>query len=475
MLIAREKEQQTLREAWESDDSRFIAVYGRRGMGKTALIEETLPQGFTFRHCGLEQGKAADQLAAFHRSLCDAGSTDTSIPSSWLEAFRQLRDLVRASTAPRKLIFLDELSRMDTHRCDLLMALGYFWNSFASARSDVVLIVCSSSAAWMLRRVIHDIGGLYNRVTDRIVLTPLNLHACEQFLLARGISMSRRDILDLYMVLGGVPLYWSLLRPELSPEQNIDALFFDRGAPLRGEFETLCASLFRSPRDYLKILSTLGRQKTGMTRQELCAATGLTSTGALSHRIADLESCGLVRRYCAFPNRKNNAIIRLIDPFTLFALRFLAVHPSDPHFWSAQVDSPARRAWTDPAFELVCLLHTNQIRNSLGISGVLTQEYAWRCHADPELGIDATQIDLLIVRRDRVINLCETRYSPEEYIITEEEDRQLRRKLGNFRYVTRTRKALHLTLVTCSGLQNGNYFGTFPFVVRADDLFLPNR
>ena len=475
MLIGREKEQELLRRAFREDRSRFIAVYGRRRVGKTFLIRETFGYSFTFEHTGLAKGKYRDQLTAFAVSLADAGASNVVPPKNWMDAFDQLKRYIRESDDTKKVIFLDELSWMDTPRSDLIMALEHFWNAFASARKDIVLVICTSATSWVLKNVIHDKGGLHNRVTDKIPLQPFNLYECERFLESKDIIMDRYDILEGYMAMGGVPYYWDFIQNGKSMTQNIDALFFRKDALLKGEFDYLYASIFRKPADYIKIIKALGKKKAGMTRGEISEETGLACNGGFSQKIEELESCGFVRRFHEFGKKNMGAVIQLIDNYTLFYFKFLENPPTDSRYWEKTIDSPARRAWTGLAFERVCLLHSEQIRDKLGITGVLTDECSWQCSSDLEKGIYGSQIDLVIDRKDRVVNLCEMKYSELDYTITKEYDRKLKEKISDFRKVTKTRSSIHLTMVTTYGLERNKYSGHVQAVVTAEDLFQPAR
>lgn len=474
MLIGRENEQELLRQAFKAGRSRFIAVYGRRRVGKTFLIRETFDYTFTFQHAGLAKGKYRDQLSAFAGSLADAGAADRSPLCNWMDAFGRLKDLVRESDDVRKVIFIDELSWMDTPRSDLIMALENFWNGFASARKDILLIICTSSTSWILKTVIHDKGGLHNRVTDKISLQPFNLYECEKFLESKGVVADRYDILEGYMAMGGVPYYWEFVQNGKSMPQNIDAIFFKKDALLKGEFDYLYASVFRKPEDYIRIISALGKKKAGMTREEISRETGLTCNGAFSKKIEELESCGFVRRYHQYGKKNMGAVIQLIDNYTLFYFKFLENPPTDPKFWEKTIDSPRRRAWAGLAFERICLQHSEQIKKKLGISGVLSDECSWQCAQDSDRGIYGSQIDLVIDRNDRVINLCEMKYSELDQVITKDYDRKLKEKVSDFKKVTKTRSAIHLTVVTTYGLENNKYAGHVQSVVTAEDLFQPN-
>jgi hypothetical protein len=471
MIIGREEEKKILNSALQDDKSHFVAIYGRRRVGKTFLIREVFGYRFTFQHTGLYEGGMKEQLFAFTSSLKDAGYAVKSRPSNWLEAFEELKDLIRQSSEKRKVIFLDELSWMDTQKSDLMTALENFWNSFASARKDVVLIVCASATAWMLSKVVHNKGGLYNRLTEQINLRTFTLKECEEYVQAVGLVLSKNQILQYYMIFGGVPYYWGFLKKGLSLSQNIDNALFVENAPLTDEFKYLYASVFKKPDNYVKIIKALGSKKVGMTREEIVAAAGVSNSGDLTTKLEELESCGFIRKYYAFGMKKKNAIYQLIDCFTLFYFSFLQERPTDEHFWTNQINTPAVNTWMGLAFERVCMEHISQIKMKLGISGVLTEVNSWYCKADPDKGIFGSQIDLLITRKDQVINLCEIKYSGSEYIITEKVDKSIRNKTSDFILSTGTKYAVHPTLITTYGLVENSYSDNIQSVITLEDLF----
>ena len=471
MLIGREKERKLLIAACQANESRFIAVYGRRRVGKTYLVRESLGSHFTFQHTGYYGGKLADELFEFCASLREYGLNDFSRPGNWLEAFELLKELIRNSKDKRKVIFLDELSWMDTRGSDFVMALEGFWNGWASARSDILLIVCGSVTSWMLSKIIHNKGGLYNRLSCRIHLQPFTLRECEDYIQSRNIVMNRHQILECYMILGGIPYYWGFLEKGLSLPQNIDRIFFAKDAPLAYEFDYLYAALFKKPEPYIRIVSALGKKKAGMTREELLKATHSADSGNFSIRLEELENCGFLRKYRQYGMKERNAVYQLIDNFTLFYYKFLETKPTDEHFWSNQINMPQVNAWCGLAFERVCLEHVPQMKKALGISGVLSEAYSWACKADSANGIYGSQIDLLIVRKDQVINLCEMKYSGKEFTSTAQFDDKIRQKASDFLSVTGTRYALHTTLVTPYGLSDSSYTGRIQNVITADDLF----
>lgn len=471
MLIGREKEQKMLTEAYRSEESKFVAVYGRRRVGKTYFIRESMGTHFTFQHTGDYGGKLSDELFEFSASLREYGLRDFSKPKNWLEAFELLKELIRNSTEKRKVIFLDELSWMDTHGSDFVMALEGFWNGWASARKDILLIVCGSVTSWMMNKIIHNKGGLYNRLSFRIHLQPFSLKECEAYIRARNIMMNRHQILECYMIMGGIPFYWSYLEKGSSLPQNIDRVFFAKDAPLEHEFDDLYAASFKKPGPYIKIVSALGKKKTGMTREELLQATGMADSGNFTVRLEELESCGFIRRYRRYGMKERNAVYQLRDNFTLFYYKFLEEKPTDEHYWSNQIKTPQVNAWCGPAFERVCLGHVSQMKQALGISGVLSEVYSWSCKEDASNGVYGSQIDLMILRKDQVINLCEMKYSGKKFAITAEIDEEIRRKIVDFLAVTGVHCSIHPTFITPCGIAEGSYAGNVQNVITTDDLF----
>ena len=470
MIIGRKEEQQILHSAAQSENSEFVAVYGRRRVGKTYLIRETFGYKFTFQHTGLAKGNTKEQLFSFAISLRDAGYDDCPIPKSWLEAFSLLSTYLKNSTDEKKIVFLDELPWMDTPRSNFISAFEHFWNGWASARKDIVLIICGSATSWIINKVINDHGGLHNRVTKQIALQPFTLKECEMFAQSKGLEMSRYQLAECYMVFGGIPYYWSLLEKGLSLAQNIDKIIFAKNGKLSNEFDQLYASLFKSPEQYIDIVTALGKKKAGMTREEIIAATDKYSNGALSKVLDELEYCGFIRKYNGFDKKSKQAIYQLIDNYTLFYFKFIQQNENnDEHFWSASIDSAMHRAWSGLAFERLCMAHTQQIKAALGIAGVLSNVYSWRKEADETS--DGAQIDLLIDRKDQVINLCEMKYSLSEYAIDAEYEQKLRNKKSAFINATNTRKAVHLTMVTTFGIKANAHSGIVQNEITLEDLF----
>ena len=476
-MIGRIEEIAALKDVLDSGESQFVAVYGRRRVGKTYLVRETLGAHFVFENVGLYDGTLAEELATFRKSLVKWGARNVpSEISSWCEAFDCLEDLLKSSHAKRKVLFLDEMPWMETPNSGFLKALDHFWNSFATARKDVVLVVCGSAASWIIKKVVRNKGGLHNRLTEIIWLRPFTLCECEQFALSRGLRMSRRELAECYMIFGGVPYYWSWLKRRNSLAQNIDTLCFAEGGKLRKEFESLYRSLFSDSALHLAVVKALATVRAGMTRSDILGHLGVTGKndgGAYTRCLDDLCESGFVRKYTAHGCKAKGSVYQLIDNFTLFHFRFIADKPNpDAHFWTLSMKAQPVVVWKGLAFERLCLWHIPQIKAALGISGVLTEVYAWR-HEPDDVRPWGVQIDLLLDRADRVINVCEMKYVSGEYVIDAETERALVRKCETFGAVTKTKCAVHLTLVTTQGVVRNAHSGVVQSEVTLDDLFRP--
>jgi len=469
-MIGRTAEVEELNRLFDSNESEFVAIYGRRRVGKTYLVRETFGDRFAFQHTGLLNANLQRQLSHFFKSLQTYGCTGKKCPKDWFEAFDLLRTVIAAGKEARKIVFIDELPWMDTPRSEFLTALGSFWNEWASARKDVLFIVCGSASSWIVKRIFRNRGGLHNRVTSRILLHPFTLGECERYAAERGLALTRKDIAECYMAIGGIPYYWRSLAKGLSLAQNFDRLFFAANAPLKGEFVELYSSLFKNAAHYIKIVGALAERKTGASRADISAATGLEQSGQLTDALESLEESGFIRRYRTFGNKRRNSLYQLIDNFTLFHFKFLNGETTDSNFWTSTVTSQQQATWRGLAFERLCLQHLDQMRNALRIGGVHTEAYAWR-HAGDEVYPVGAQIDLLLDRADNVINVCEMKYAQDQYSIDAKTAASLSQKLETFRCVSKTRKALHLTLVTSSGLVHNAYWNSVQAEVTLDDLF----
>lgn len=473
-LIGRKKEIDKIDTAMQSGRPEFIAVYGRRRVGKTFLIREYFNYQFAFYASGSTEAKSNSQkLKLFHNALKQYGHSERRAPADWMEAFDRLKEILvsgnvyRDAATKRRVVFLDELPWFDTGRSDFRMALDQFWNTWASAQSDICLIICGSAASWIIDQMLMDRGGFHNRVTRQIHLMPFSLNECEEFLQANGITLPRNQVIKSYMVFGGIPYYLNLLDTRLSLDQNIQALFFDEQGELRNEYTMLFNALFSSPERHMKVIECLSEKRRGLSRAELTGQTGLNNGGSLSGTLSELEQCGFIREFPAYAKDSYGKMYQLIDPFVLFYNTFLKDRKIDS--WMQFIGTPAYYAWEGLAFETVCLNHIDRIRDVLGISGISAQIYSWQGKASE--GRKGAQIDLLIDRADSTINLCEVKYTEAPFVIDKDCSSNLINKRELFREAVKTKKAVTIVLISAAGVKKNAYYDVARRMISGDDLF----
>ena len=468
-FIGRTEEIKLLHDITESGQSEFVAVYGRRRVGKTYLIQEFFDNKFVFTATGIIDGSREEELFSFTRSLIRAGYSGPQ-PKNWLQAFELLKStLEKQRRRGRCVIYIDELPCFDTPKSGFVRALGYFWNTWASLHKDVILIVCGSATSWMVDNIIDNHGGLHNRMTHVINLRQFNLAETEAYLKSRQIMWPRAMIVETYMMLGGIPYYLSLLNKRFSLAQNIDRLYFSRKAELNQEFHRLYASLFKSPEPYIRIIEVLWKNKQGLTRNEIAEALHTTSSGTLTKQLNNLVYCDIVRRYVTKVNGKvktNDAYYQLVDLFTLFHLTFSKKLTTDD-YWEQHLNTPVINTWKGLAFEHVCMEHIPQIRRALGLDRIAVEYYSWR-----SLGSPRTQVDLIIERADRLVNLCEIKFTQGEYTIDSQEDMKMRNRMMTFSRETKNKSGVIPTWVTPYGLSHNEYAQQVLYQVTMDDLFV---
>ncbi len=476
-VIGRDAEIQEINELYQSGKAEFLAIYGRRRVGKTYLVKEVLGPRMTFYHAGLspiddESSKTSmkDQLLSFYFSMVKAGLDESKRPTSWLEAFFMLENLLEdLDDGSRQVVFIDELPWMDTPKSGFLKAFESFWNGWGSGRHNLMLVVCGSSTTWMLNNIVNNHGGLYDRLTREIHLLPFTLGETADFLRSKGIALSPMDMAEAYMVLGGVPYYLNYFKKGLSLGQNVDMLLFDRKARLKNEFNRLFRSLFVNADEYKTIVVALARKRSGLTRSEIADALGKKSGGALTDMLASLENSGFVRRQCPLGNRKDEVLYRLDDPFCRFYLTFVE-GCSDPHFWQNSRSEGRTAAWRGLAFEELCMSHVDRIKSALGVGGVLSQETTITLKSDENNG--GTQMDLVIIRNDNVVNLCEIKFTTSPFVIDSAYHDVLLRRIERLRQLLHDEnKSIHLTFITSRGVKPNMYSGMVQREVLLSELF----
>lgn len=476
-VIGRKSEIRELEKLYRSDRPEFVAIYGRRRVGKTFLIKQALKGRITFQHTGVspvdqEKGKSRMkiQLESFHYSLLNHGLEGYTTPKSWMEAFFQLEQLLtKLDDGSRQVVFIDELPWMDTPRSGFLPAFESFWNGWCSGRDNMMLVVCGSATSWILGNLSRSRGGLYGRLTDEIKLSPFTLKECEEYFAHEGIALSRYDIVQAYMVFGGIPYYISHFQKGQSLEGNIDKILFGRNPRLKDEFDRLFNAIFGNPEDCKKIIRLLATRHGGFTREEIAKATGLPLGGGLTDTLNALTESDFVQRYVPYGKSGKSEHYKLIDNFCLFWLKYVEPNTADASFMTDNLTSDIMKGWRGVAFEEVCWQHIAQIKRALEIGGVKSSLSAWNVKGDDEQ--EGVQIDLLIIRDDKVVNLCEMKFSGDAYPIEKDEEFKLRRRIETLKGTLSRKQTVHLTLITTYGVAYGKHSGIVQKHVGMDELF----
>lgn len=477
-MVGRKREIKQIEELYNNGKAELIAVYGRRRVGKTYLVDECLKGKITFRHAGLSPIEVSGdskaplkaQLEAFYYSLLIHGMKRSHCPKDWMEAFFMLEmHLQSMDQGQRIVVFLDELPWMDTAKSGFITAFEGFWNGWGCHRNNLMVIVCGSANSWIMDKLINNHGGLYGRVTHEIKLEPFTLSEVEECLAEHNVNFSRYDIVQTYMIFGGIPYYLNYIDRGLSLAQNVDRLFYSKSAVLRMEYDRLFASVFRNPEVIKKTVEFLATRSIGFTRKEISEKIGISNGSALTEILSALLVSDFIAYYIPFGEGKRDGKYRLMDPFCLFYLKFVKDSETlNQDFWMSNLASQSIVTWRGFAFENVCFNHIPAIKSALGISGVSTKHSAWSKREGDNSGV---QIDLIIERKDNIVNMCEIKFYGDEFAVDKSYDRLLRSRSSALKEYVPKKCAVHSTLITTYGLKQNEYRWAFEHVITLDDLF----
>lgn len=484
-LIGRDEEITTLQHFYDSNKPEFLALYGRRRVGKTYLIRhffEKKNEAVFFNVTGLKEGSRSKQLAHFIQQIGKVfyGGVSLIVPKNWDDAFNVLTEAINKQEKNKKIIlFFDELPWMATKKSMLLQGLDYYWNQHWSNDRRIKLIVCGSSASWIIHKIINNKGGLHNRITRKIYLEPFTLFDTKRFLDNQGIKLKNQQILMIYMVTGGVPYYLSHIEKGLSATQIIEKLAFTEKGVLLEEFDNLFSSLFDHSEIYIQLIKTIANRRYGIGQRELLQTIGTSVMGSVGVRaLRDLEETGFIMSFMPHCHKRQGIYYRLIDEYTYFYFKWiepikktLQRKSLDKGNWQAIQKTSEWYNWLGYAFEAVCYKHIFVVRKALSISPDAIAN-SWRYVPRKGTKTRGAQIDLLFDRKDDAITLCEIKYSDEPFIITKEYVEVLKRKMAVFKEQTRTKKQLFLAFVSVNGVKN-NYYAEdmISGIVTLDDFF----
>lgn len=465
-VIGREKQVDQLRSGLTSDRSELVVIYGRRRVGKTFLIRETYAKEMFFEVSGIPDGSYQEQLINFYEEICKKSRKFKKVapPVNWLEAFNLLSNYLDTLKGKgKKVVFMDEFPWMDTHKSKFVQMFGHFWNSYCAKRNDLIVVICGSAASFIINKVINNKKGLHNRITIPIRLLPFNLCETEQFLKSRKVHLDRYSYLQIYMAIGGIPHYLEKVQPGDSVALALNRLCFQKSALLANEFNLVFASLFDNSDNHKKVVEVLAKSQRGISREQLIGASKIGSGGTLSKTISELEQSGFISEYLPYGNKTKETLFRLTDEYSMFYLKF--IRSKSAVSWRAFYSSRSYVSWSGFAFENLCLKHEFQILKGLGLAGIDAQSSSWRN--------ESAQIDLLIDRNDRAINLCEMKFSEYEFTIDKSYAENIRRKKQEFINLMKPRKNVFVTFVTTFGVKPNQYSNeVMDNQVTMDSLFL---
>lgn len=474
IIIGREKERTELQRCLDSDRSELVIVYGRRRVGKTFLIDQFFHSKYDFTYVGGHRLSLRVQLRNFAKALKLASGSHSPLNlGDWFDAFDALEEYLESLPAGRKkVVFIDEMPWIDSLRSNFTEAFENFWNGWAARRKDIMFIASGSATSWMIDNLVENQGGLHARITSQIYLRPFTLNETEQYLQQRGCLWDRFQIAQCYMFFGGIPFYLSLLDVRESLIQNVDRLCFARGGALRLEFDELYNALFTHADKYISVVRLLAEHRSGMTSREITEAIGVDGE-RLTKLLRNLERCDFLMKFRYYGKKKQDIIFKLTDFYTLFYIKYIEPNMDlyDEQWWQHHAASHSVETWQGLTFELLCLMHTRQIRQALNIGGVATEISAWFDKADKQKAQRGSQIDLIIERADRIIHLCEMKFSQGEYRITADYEEKLRNRMTLFREKTKNKHSLVHTFVTTFGVANGKLSSLVHSEVTLDGLF----
>ncbi|MCP4130971.1 MAG: AAA family ATPase [bacterium] len=468
-IIGRTHEQKIFSQLFESNESEFIAVHGRRRVGKTYLISEFFKnKGTYFELTGQLKINISEQLDNFSLSIKETFALPLEIkkPGSWKEAFGQLKIIIDQQDKKQKIIiFFDEVPWLASKRSGFISALEYFWNTWASRKNNIKIIVCGSAASWMIRNFVNSKGGLHNRLTASIRLMPFDLSETKEYLEYRGIHFSDRQVLDIYMIMGGIPHYLKKIRKGLSAVQNINEVCFKKDGFLTTEFDRLYDSLFDNSSSYKTIITALTKSRKGMLRSELRKTINATPGGTLARMLSNLEEAGFITGRQQFNKKIKEMRYHLCDEYSYFYIKWIKnidrsvlINPKS-NYWNLISETQAWKIWSGYIFEEICIKHSHLIKKALGISGVITRSSAWNYStAKKAASTKGAQIDLLFDRNDRVISICEIKCHNSPFQIDKKYSEVLKNKISVFREQTKTNKSIFLVFVTTMGMKKNDYY-----------------
>lgn len=484
-MTIRDKESKILLDAFNSKQAEFIVLYGRRRIGKTFLIEQfSSKQKACFFHVtGIKDAPMKEQLSEFSDRIGEAFYQGARIApqNTWLEAFKDLSRAIEASLPKNKkiIVFLDELPWLCTKRSRLIQAIEYYWNRFWKNDARIKLIICGSSASWIINKIINNKGGLHNRYTQKILLKPFTLIEAKKFLEERRVNLNYHQVVNIYMATGGVPYYLNYVKRGLSYAQVIDDLCFQKNGILYDEFDKLFESLFEDAQIYKEIIRSVAKKRHGLSLSDIeknCEK--ISSGGTLTKKLKELEDAAFIKEFMPLGHKRQGKYYRISDEYCYFYLQWieplkneLSLDNDDNRFWTSYIGTPEYYNWQGYSFESICYKHLNQIRQALNIH-TAANIGTWRYIPTKTENKKGAQIDLLFDRRDSIVTICEIKYTEKPFLIDKSYIENIQNKISLYKSQTRSKKHISIVFISASGIKENIYSeNNIDQVVTIDCLF----
>lgn len=467
-ITGREAQVKTMKALYKLDRSYFVAVTGRRRVGKTYLIDQVYADRICYRITGIQDGSQSEQILNFIQKLAEYSTIPiVSPPANWQQTFILLKKYLQSLSKNKKqVIFIDELPWIATARSGFIQMLAHLWNDYISKEKHFILVICGSATSWINKKIINDKGGFHNRLTHNIKLKPFTLAETKAFLQSKKIKISDNAIAELYMAIGGIPYYLENIKKGESTSAAINRMCFSDTGILRYEYDNLYKALYDNPANHEAIVKALATVRSGLTRTELIKKSKVEAGGPYTRAMEDLLLSGFIIVEVPYGKKKRGAIYRLTDEYSVFYHRFIkGQKKSDDDVWQLISLSQKYKIWAGYAFESLCFKHISQIKKALGISKVYTETASYRYQSKKTK--DGFQIDLIIDRKDKAINLCECKFYDDKIIITSAYAKQLNQRKSLFKSTTDTHKSIFTTLISNQPLQKNEHS------IDAIDVFIP--
>lgn len=453
--------------------SAFIAVTGRRRVGKTYTVDQVYGKYFCLRITGIQDADMQTQINNFTQKIAEhSGLPIITSPNNWQEVFALLKTYLKTLPKNRKqVIFIDELPWVATKRSRFVQLLAHFWNDYLSKEKHFILVVCGSATSWIAENIVNDKGGFHNRLDQAIQIKPFTLRETKEFLESKKIKWTDQAIAELYMVMGGIPYYLEQVAKGESVNQVIARLCFDENGILNNEYDNLYKALFEHSENHEAIVHALATSQRGLTRKQIITKSKVQKGGPYTRAMNDLLISGFVEEVIPFGKAKRGALYRLLDEYSVFYHKFISKNKKKgKNIWASLYSSQQYKIWTGYAFENLCQRHISEIKSALGISGIYTEHYSFSNKADNNTDT-GFQIDLIIDRKDDCINLCECKFYNTEFMVSKDYASKLRNRKQDFIKKTKTKKTVFNTLITNYGtVKNEHYLDVIDVELTVSDL-----